>query len=146
VLFAPLGHVWLSAMQRISFPSTLKSKSGRLRETSSELRYQLSVFEWYSTLSSGPHSSAVVSHVDTLCQVRANMAVFPTCIGTMEGKSLKQVEQKINTFAFTTWVRAQCVFAPTQLINYTFMPPHLRLLVLQSVGFCTSPFSDSESN
>jgi hypothetical protein len=24
------------------------------------------------------------------------MAVFPTCIGTMEGKSLQQVEQKIN--------------------------------------------------
>jgi protein Mpv17 len=81
------------------------------------------------------------------------MAVFPTCIGTMEGKSLQQVEQKINKvsrsqlihmkgtadeyqFAFTTWTRAQCVFGPTQIINYTFVPTHLRLLVLQGAGFC----------
>jgi protein Mpv17 len=74
--------------------------------------------------------------------------LFPTCIGTMEGKSLQQVEQKINTvsravtscadrqFAFTTWTRAQCVFAPTQIINYTFVPAHLRLLLLQGAGFC----------
>ena len=27
IIFAPLGHVWLQTMSRISFPSTLKSKS-----------------------------------------------------------------------------------------------------------------------
>jgi protein Mpv17 len=66
---------------------------------------------------------------------------------------MKQIKQKIDTvgspspieviqadgqFAFTTWVRAQCVFGPTQLMNYTFVPLHLRLLVLQTAGFCES--------
>jgi hypothetical protein len=31
-----------------------------------------------------------------------------------------------------------CVFAPTQLINFAFVPPHLRMLALQSVGLCKS--------
>jgi hypothetical protein len=84
---------------------------------------------------------------------KTDLVVFPTCIGTMEGKPLKQIKQKIDTvgspslievneadgqFAFTTWVRAQCVFGPTQLMNYTFVPLHLRLLVLQTAGFCES--------
>jgi hypothetical protein len=32
VIFAPLGHVWLQTMSRISFPSTLKSKSRHARD------------------------------------------------------------------------------------------------------------------
>ena len=32
VIFAPLGHVWLQTMSRISFPSTLKSESSQDQE------------------------------------------------------------------------------------------------------------------
>lgn len=55
---------------------------------------------------------------------------------------MRKVRSLIYQLAPPTWKRALCVFGPTQIINYSFVPAHLRLLLLQSVGFCKylSPF------
>lgn len=74
----------------------------------------------------------------------------------MEGKSPAQIQTKVQTVreralppepriqrpAYTwqvwwpTYSKAICVFAPTQIFNFTLVPSHLRMLMLQSVGLC----------
>ena len=84
------------------------------------------------------------------------MEGFPACMGALEGKSVPEIKQKVDRVCllilrfdqvtdeemwFPTWIRAQFVFGPTQIVNYSIIPAEHRLLVLQSVGMCESPFS-----
>ncbi|EIW67191.1 hypothetical protein M231_04796 [Tremella mesenterica] len=73
-------------------------------------------------------------------------ALFPTAVGLLEGKSVPEVRQKVKLMWLPTWTRALCVFGPTQMINYTFVPPQLRLLVLQSVGLCWNIYLSWSNN
>jgi hypothetical protein len=64
IVFAPLGHVWIQAMQRIQLNTTLKSKSssaGAFRTQARADDHQPLAQGWSSTPSFGRHSYAAVS-------------------------------------------------------------------------------------
>ena len=73
-------------------------------------------------------------------------AVFPTFQGLMELKSPSQIATKVQTVWYPTYTKALCVFAPTQIVNFTFVPPHLRMLVLQNVGLGWNIFLSWSNN
>ncbi|ORX35378.1 hypothetical protein BD324DRAFT_632587 [Kockovaella imperatae] len=61
---------------------------------------------------------------------------FPIMMGSLEGKSIDEIKQKIQLQLYPTWQRACLVFGPTQLVNLTLVPPQHRILMLQTVGLC----------
>jgi hypothetical protein len=67
IVFAPLGHVWLQAMQRIQLNTTLKSKTFSPKAFRTQARaddLQPLAQGWSSTRSCGLLSSAAVSISD----------------------------------------------------------------------------------
>jgi len=73
-------------------------------------------------------------------------ALFPTCLGFLEGKSVKEVQEKVQLVWWPTYLRAVAVFGPAQMINYSFVPHQHRLLVLQSVGLCWNIYLSYTNN
>ncbi|WVW86244.1 hypothetical protein I302_108286 [Kwoniella bestiolae CBS 10118] len=72
--------------------------------------------------------------------------MFPTCLGLLEGKNVGEVRQKVAHGWFPTWQKAVCVFGPTQIINFSLVPPQHRLLTVQSVGLCWNIFLSWQNN
>ncbi|WVQ77544.1 hypothetical protein IAR50_007231 [Cryptococcus sp. DSM 104548] len=72
--------------------------------------------------------------------------MFPTSLGLLEGKSIDEVRQKVAMGWFPTWQKAVCVFGPTQIINFTLIPPQHRFLAVQSVGMCWNTFLSWQNN
>ncbi|OCF38031.1 hypothetical protein I317_04814 [Kwoniella heveanensis CBS 569] len=72
--------------------------------------------------------------------------MFPTCLGLLEGKSIEEVRKKVAYGWFPTWQKAVCVFGPTQIINFTFVPPQHRLLTVQSVALGWNVFLSWQNN
>ncbi|ODN84976.1 hypothetical protein L202_00821 [Cryptococcus amylolentus CBS 6039] len=72
--------------------------------------------------------------------------MFPTSLGLLEGKSIEEVRQKVAMGWFPTWQKAVCVFGPTQILNFTLIPPQHRLLAVQSVGMCWNTFLSWQNN
>ncbi|KAL7419104.1 hypothetical protein Q5752_005940 [Cryptotrichosporon argae] len=60
--------------------------------------------------------------------------VFWTTNGFLEGKTPSEVRRKVEHAFLPSWSKAVCVFAPTQIINFTWVPLQHRLLFVQSVG------------
>ncbi|WWC64484.1 uncharacterized protein I303_107094 [Kwoniella dejecticola CBS 10117] len=72
--------------------------------------------------------------------------MFPTCLGLLEGKNVDEVRRKVAHGWFPTWQKAVCVFGPTQVINFSVVPPQHRLLTVQSVGLCWNIFLSWQNN
>lgn len=64
----------------------------------------------------------------------------------MEFKTPSQIYTKVRTVWWPTYSKALCVFAPTQIINFSLVPPHLRMLVLQNVGLGWNIFLSWSNN
>eukprot|EP01084_Bolivina_argentea_P113581 202392_1 len=54
----------------------------------------------------------------------------------MEGKDIRGMKTNVKEKFLDIYLRACCIFPPGQFINYFLMPPHLRILWLNCVGFC----------
>ncbi|WVR00100.1 hypothetical protein IAU59_007242 [Kwoniella sp. CBS 9459] len=72
--------------------------------------------------------------------------MFPTCLGLLEGKSIEEVRKKVAYGWFPTWQKAVCVFGPTQIINFTFVPLQHRQLTVQSVALGWNVFLSWQNN
>ncbi|KAK8853293.1 hypothetical protein IAR55_003997 [Kwoniella newhampshirensis] len=72
--------------------------------------------------------------------------MFPTTLGLLEGRSVDEVQKKVALGWFPTWQKAVCVFGPTQVLNFTFIPPQHRLATVQSVGLCWNIFLSWQNN
>ena len=64
----------------------------------------------------------------------------------MEFKTPSQISTKVSTVWWPTYSKAICVFAPTQIVNFSIVPPHLRMLVLQQVGLGWNIFLSWSNN
>lgn len=74
--------------------------------------------------------------IDSLLWSPFVCALFPTALGLMEMKSLPEIKRKLEMVWWPTWMRAVCVFGPTQIVNFAFVPAQHRLLLLQCVALC----------
>ncbi|WVR07605.1 hypothetical protein IAU60_004647 [Kwoniella sp. DSM 27419] len=72
--------------------------------------------------------------------------MFPTCLGLLEGRSVQEVQKKVAYGWFPTWQKAVCVFGPTQVINFSLVPPQHRLLTIQSVALGWNIFLSWQNN
>ncbi|KGB78800.1 hypothetical protein I307_01704 [Cryptococcus deuterogattii 99/473] len=114
-VFAPLAHIWLSMLERISL-------SNRWTSLASKVILDMTVWSPCVTF------------------------MFPTSLGLLEGKSIKEVRHKVAMGWFPTWQKAVCVFGPTQVLNFTLVPAQHRLLFVQSVGTCWNTFLSWQNN
>ncbi|KAL1410459.1 hypothetical protein Q8F55_004470 [Vanrija albida] len=62
------------------------------------------------------------------------VGVFWGSNGVLEGKSPAQVQEKVEHAFVSSYIKSLCVFGPTQVINFAFVPLHHRLAVQQTVG------------
>lgn len=65
--------------------------------------------------------------------------MFWSSNGVMEGKSPSEVKAKVEMAFVTSYMKSVCVFAPTQIVNFTIVPLPHRLAVQQTVGLGTYP-------
>ncbi|KAI9634063.1 uncharacterized protein MKK02DRAFT_38734 [Dioszegia hungarica] len=96
LVFAPLGHIWLNALERVKFAS--------------------------------------------------KVSMFPTVQGALEGRRPAEIKRKVEMVWWPTYSKAVCVFGPTQIVNFSLVPVHLRMLALQSVGLCWNIFLSWSNN
>jgi len=62
------------------------------------------------------------------------IALFFTSMSLMEGKGLPDVKERLRQKYHQTLMRNWGVFVPTQLINFAFVPHHLRFFVVGVVS------------
>ncbi|CEL53299.1 Protein SYM1 OS=Cryptococcus neoformans var, neoformans serotype D (strain JEC21 / ATCC MYA-565) GN=SYM1 PE=3 SV=1 [Rhizoctonia solani AG-1 IB] len=67
------------------------------------------------------------------------VGLFFSCTGLMEGKSLEQVKQKLNSSYKDTLIANWMLFIPFQTINM-FIPLHHRLLAVNAVSIPWNAF------
>ncbi|KAI0271250.1 hypothetical protein BC834DRAFT_858453 [Gloeopeniophorella convolvens] len=58
------------------------------------------------------------------------VGMFFTAMPLLEGEGVAGVKQRVEKAYFPTLVRSWGVYIPAQLVNYFFIPPHLRLPIV----------------
>ncbi|KIK05147.1 hypothetical protein K443DRAFT_130489 [Laccaria amethystina LaAM-08-1] len=104
-LFGPAMTKWYSFLNRIKFPSPTKA-----------LLYRVFVF---------------FTHVMVLASVA--VAFFYGSMSVLEGKPEEAIS-RIKAAYVPTIVRNWGVYIPTQLINFSIVPPHLRFFTVSVVS------------
>ncbi|KAH9814336.1 integral membrane protein [Melampsora americana] len=62
------------------------------------------------------------------------LAVFFTSMNYLEGNDLEQAEERLREKWGPTLYQGWMIFIPLQTINFTLVPPHLRLLLLNGTS------------
>ncbi|KAM6488940.1 Mpv17 / PMP22 family domain containing protein [Amanita muscaria] len=93
---------------------------------------------WYSFLNRLKFASptkAVIYRVwlDQAVLTPFAVAFFFGAMSVLEGKGHEIAERVENAYV-PTLLRNWCVFVPTQVINFSVVPPHLRFVVVSVVG------------
>ncbi|WWD19719.1 hypothetical protein CI109_104183 [Kwoniella shandongensis] len=156
-IFAPLAHFWLGGLERIRHASKIASAYIHLYSLARLRAWFMYIFHFKPS--------------PLLCEMRVNIVdfvpplalanklvldiflwspfvtfMFPTSLGLLEGKGVEEVKRKVAMGWFPTWQKAVCVFGPTQVLNFTLIPPQHRLVVIQSVGICWNIFLSWQNN
>jgi len=95
--------------------------------------------KWLQVLNRLQFSSPVKS---VMYKVYLDQSVFtPVVVGfffgsmtLMEGKTIADAQERIKQSYVPTLLRNWCVFVPTQVINFAFVPPHLRFFTIGVVA------------
>ncbi|CAE6363822.1 unnamed protein product [Rhizoctonia solani] len=103
------------------------------------------VVNWYKLLDRMPIKSkpALVATrvgLDQFAFAPVAVGLFFSCTGLMEGKSLEQVKQKLNSSYKDTLIANWMLFIPFQTINMAFIPLHHRLLAVNAVSIPWNAF------
>ncbi|CCM03487.1 uncharacterized protein FIBRA_05621 [Fibroporia radiculosa] len=73
-------------------------------------------------------------YLDQTVFTPAVVGFFFASMTLMEGKTIADAQERLSNSYVPTLLRNWCVFVPTQIINFTFVPPHMRFLTVGVVA------------
>jgi len=101
--------------------------------------------KWYQLLNKIQFPNAAKAAIcrvviDQSIQAPTHVAIFFTCMALLEGNSFSDAKERLNKVFQPTLIRNWSVFIPTQIINMSIVPHHLRFFVVSVVGLCWNTY------
>ncbi|KLO17863.1 hypothetical protein SCHPADRAFT_956583 [Schizopora paradoxa] len=73
-------------------------------------------------------------YLDQLVLSPVAVVYFYSCMTLLEGKSVNDATERVKSAYISTLVRNWGVFVPTQIVNFAFVPGHLRFVFMGTVS------------